>query len=625
MKTSLMSGVDPHVTLKDWSWEEFCVAVRSQSRTRLDESEDEKKRATSFACCEFQPLSRRLDNLVEASTWAVVLDLDSILEKDKVVDSLSGWRYIAWTTWNSRPGAEKWRVVIPLEKAVDRLALNRIVAGFSGVLRGLAKVDVASRDAAHLWFFPWHRQSMRRHHRIWENEGSLYSGGNITVDFSDTPSTRPEKVSKGGRNAALHRFLGERTGLECETLADLVNLAEDWNSKLGEPLPRREVRDVARKKWRWMTNDPHGLAQRARALRVGDKVEEGELDPWVLGKRTVAAKAMPMIGDIIYPGCTLLTAKLKEGKSFLAAQLAFAMASGDTFLNGADFPGFTVRSPGKSIIVAGEDTEGTIATRLLGNVKSGHLPDVEVGVYFQKRLIDFRERHPRLTGCQRLETMVEAWYRSGVRMIILDPLRVVEASLGVVDYPGVVREMNAHTREFLGIVYYNKLAERYRDLSIVLSLHHGKSKRDHNASDPADMIAGTSGILAGAMTTISLLPTREVAEWDDGPKRRELYIHGRMTREHRLLVEQDERTGLWRCLGDVKKLSMSSIRETYMEALMDLGAVERWVPGDEVARRVGRRIDTIHAVLRRMIAGRAQWNGKAIIAQRARGYRLVAT
>jgi hypothetical protein len=158
-------------------------------------------------------------------------------------------------------------------------------------------------------------------------------------------------------------------------------------------------------------------------------------------------------------------------------------------------------------------------------------------------------------------------------------------------------------------------------------MHHGKNKRDHDASDPGDMIAGTTGLGAGAMTTISLLPlaVRRGEETDDveGPKRRELYVHGRLTRKKRLLIEQDEKTGLWKCGGDIVEQALSEVREAYFEALMSLGAQEHTVSAEDVSKEMGRRRDTVHKVLRRMARGAAVWSGLRVIVQHGRGYRLV--
>ena len=182
-----------------------------------------------------------------------------------------------------------------------------------------------------------------------------------------------------------------------------------------------------------------------------------------------------------------------------------------------------------------------------------------------------------------------------------------------------------HTRDFLTMVWYNQLANKFPELSIIVAMHHGKNKRDHDSGDPGDMIAGTTGLGAGAMTTISLLPRQgsRDEEMDTGPKQRELYIHGRLTREKRLLVEQGEKTGLWSCLGDVHETALTYVSETYFTAIRDAGGEKGWVTGEEISKRVGRRTDTVHRVLGRIMRRRAVWMGLVVIAKRGAGYRLV--
>jgi hypothetical protein len=164
-------------------------------------------------------------------------------------------------------------------------------------------------------------------------------------------------------------------------------------------------------------------------------------------------------------------------------------------------------------------------------------------------------------------------------------------------------------------------------------MHHGKNKRDHDATDPGDMIAGTTGFGAGAITTISLLPIPEQlnAEEDQASgfiaKRRELYLHGRYTREQRLLIEQDANTGVWRALGSIADELMGHDRQKYFEALMAAGGTSKWVSAEEIARMAGGRTKpgTIHKVLSRARRSGNTYLGWKLAIKRgvAGGYRLM--
>jgi len=324
----------------------------------------------------------------------------------------------------------------------------------------------------------------------------------------------------------------------------------------------------------------------------------------------------------------LMSGKMKEGKSFVLAQLATALASGTTFLNGKEFAGFSIPEKQRVVVFAGEDDPQTIWYRIIKNIRAGHLPKVKSGdlsIVFPEKLTEVRNG-TKADGCLVFEALMRGWYEMGYRVVMLDPLRAFEARLGIREYPGTEGLRNVHTRDFLTMVWYNQLANRFPGLAIVAAMHHGKNKRDHDAGDPGDMIAGTTGLGAGAMTTIALLPLGKRAEDDvgSGPKQRELYIHGRLTREKRLLLEQSEKTGLWGCLGDWRAAAMNDVREGYFEALKALGGERGVVTSEALARETGRRRDTIHKVLRRMVRDQATWNGLRVIVQPNKGYRLIA-
>jgi len=215
-----------------------------------------------------------------------------------------------------------------------------------------------------------------------------------------------------------------------------------------------------------------------------------------------------IIGDFLFPGVTMLSAKMKEGKSFLAMQLALSAATGTKFLNGNRFEGYSVKAKVPAVIIAGEDTKGDIASRFLGSMAAGHLPQIEhsndIKLVFNDDLDKIRtSASDRIPGLALFESLVERWYKEGYRIIAIDPLRVLEAALGIVEYPGVINGMNMHARDFLTTRYYTKLGQSYEDLSIIISMHHGKNKKGQDADDPGDMIAGTTGFGAGAVAFCS--------------------------------------------------------------------------------------------------------------------------
>jgi hypothetical protein len=396
------------------------------------------------------------------------------------------------------------------------------------------------------------------------------------------------------------------------------------------------VRDVVRKKWRWFQRGD-GLQLRVGAWR--SRIAESDIPNIGTGLTSDAIKTAKipraLVGDFLFPGTTMITAKMKEGKSFLAMQLALSVASGVKFLNGQKFPGFEVKRSAPAVIIAGEDTKGDIASRFLGSMASGHLPSIadsdDVRMIFNDDLDDVRRLSPpSMPGLALFEALVERWYKEGYRIIAIDPLRVLEAAFGIVEYPGTVPGMNAHTRDFLTTRYYTKIAQSYSDLSIIISMHHGKNKKGQDADDPGDLIAGTTGYGAGAITTIALLPVPDQLEAEpDGEgntaKRRQLYIHGRHTRETRVLVEQSPKTGVWEALGLVEDETTGIARKAYFEALLALGGNTAWISAEAISKKVGRtQTGTVHKVLNRARRDNETYLGWRLIIKRGAngGYRL---
>jgi biotin operon repressor len=312
-------------------------------------------------------------------------------------------------------------------------------------------------------------------------------------------------------------------------------------------------------------------------------------------------------------------------------QLAMSVATGKAFLNGSHHPGFSVKKTQKTVVIAGEDTLGGIAHRFLGSIASGHLPTArakdDVLIITDEDLEKLRMAKPNAPGLALFEAQVEKWYQRGYRVIAIDPLRVLEAVLGIENYPGTTGSTGAHARDFNTMRYYTRLAQRYEDLCLLVSMHHGKNKKEHDASDPGDMIAGTTGFGAAAITTISLLPIPEQVEADEiagkVAKRRELYVHGRYTREARYLIEQSVTTGVWSTVGAMKDELANQVRSKYFDAMLSLGGRDKWISAESIAAACRVSRTAVHKVLQR--ARKGTYLGWRVVIKRGEsgGYKLV--
>lgn len=637
MKLLIAKGAyNAHGQTFDVSWDQFKQVVRDHNVARSDESEGEKKNAPWFSTVHYQNSHRRRENII-GLPWAVVIDLDGIRDAKPVEQALARWEYIAWTTWKSNPNSPRWRVVIPIEGGISTDRFGALVKRIVAPIGAAAKVDPRSFLPEQLWFLPWHKRSSIRHHQIWENKGSWIRDGELVrVDFTDVKlATKPEEIGEGERNNSLVLRLQEPDALRCENEDELMDIARDWNDRLQSPMTRKEVKDVVRKKWRWL-NRGEGLHLRVSAWKQAPQVKE--LPDIGVGLTSNEVKTSnvprPLVGDFLFPGATMLSAKMKEGKTFLAMQLALAGATGQKFLNGSKFDGFEVKRIVPAVIIAGEDTPGGIKARFLGSMAAGHLPQIEksndIKLVFNDDLDQVRAAvSDKIPGLALFESLVERWYNDGYRIIAIDPLHVLEAALSIAEYPGFAGQKNLHKRDFLTMRYYTKLAQSYEDLSIIISMHHGKNKKGQDNKDPGDMIAGTTGFGAGAITMISLLPISEQLEAEadnegNTAKRRELYIHGRHTREQRLLVEQSVDTGIWQALGLIGDEVTTRIRREYFEALLGLGGNEAWISAEAIAKKIGRtKPGTVRKVMAR--ARRETYLGWRLVVKKGPtgGYRLL--
>jgi hypothetical protein len=623
----------------DVSWQQFKELVHQHNTARPDESDAEKRNAPWFSTAAYRDDLRRRENLT-GKNWAIVADLDGVIDTAAVEKALARYEYIAWTTWKSTPEKPRWRVVLPIEGGVAPDRFGALVDRVLAPIASAASIDPRSRLPEQLWFLPWHKRSRARDHTIWANDGAWIRDSQvISVDFTGVRlAHKPETIGEGDRNTSLVIRLSEADALRAESLDDLIEIALAWNDRLASPMTRREVLSVARKKWKWMQRG-EGLIRRADAWK--GRLSQADLPDVGVGlmSNAIRTAVLPdsIVGDFLYPGATMISAKMKEGKSFLAMQLGLSVATGVPFLAGPKHPGFHVKKKQRAVIIAGEDTAGGIATRFMGSIAAGHLPTLakadDIRVVFNDDLDDVRKTHSRVPALALFESLVERWYAQGYRIIAIDPLRVLEAALGIDEYPGTTGQMNAHAKDFQTMRYYTKVAQAYDDLVILVSMHHGKNKRDHDAMDPGDMIAGTTGFGAGAITTISLLPIPEQLGADEDPatgfvpKRRELYLHGRYTREQRLLIEQDVSTGVWRALGNVADELMGQDRQKYFEALLTCGGTTRYVGAEEIAKTAGGRTKagTVHKVLSRARQSNNTYLGWKLVIKRGvqGGYRLV--
>jgi hypothetical protein len=631
MRITVMSGLDPAGVVRSLSWDGFVSFIKSQSKTVPKTAN--KKESPSFSCVEFKGGYRSKENVI-GRMGAISLDFDKVDEG--LLKKFDGIKYVAWTTWSSCAGAERWRVVVPVHGGFDPSELGRYVDSIEKKIG--VRVDRCSRDVAHLWFLPYHRD--RRHHRVVVGDGVEYRIP-VRLDFSDVPGVTHTTVDGEGRSTQLFS-VALKMAPECVDSHALIEAMEEWSlSNLSPPMKRSELRRQVMNAWKASLNNSQALRRRARAVKNEHNGEFCYVEGWTPRAKDPIRVLRPLVGNFLYPGATILSAKLKEGKSYLCAQLACSIATGVPFLaggvNGHSWRGFSVAKPVDVIMVAGEDDEALIDNRFKKRWRAGQLPNAEghIQIYLADHLKKIREANPGVDGIDLLEQMMEKWYSLGYRVFFFDPLVVIEFGFGITKYPGGVEgRQNVHSKDMLVAFYYQRLAQRFPGTAIIVSMHHGKNKLGHDASDPADMIAATSGYGAGVMGTIAILPCSKVGKDDEDDdeehgKRRELFFLGRHTPMQRLLIEQDTGTGLWKCLGQVEdaggtRTPVQSLLP-YLRVLDKLGGKDRVVSRLEIAREVGKSPATVAVRMGLIGRGAMVYDGCELSSRPGvnGGYRLV--
>jgi len=264
-----------------------------------------------------------------------------------------------------------------------------------------------------------------------------------------------------------------------------------------------------------------------------------------------------VIEDFLPVGVTLLVGKPKAGKSWMALNLALAVAKG-----GVAFGSIQV-DRGNVLYLALEDTprrmKGRIA-QLDGNDADGlflcfEIPRGSSGIMMLSRLMDSKR----------------------FKLIIVDPLAFFRDP--------------AHRNSDIYMLDYEVMGA-FRDLSIqyscaVLILHH---TRKAIADDPIDLILGTTGLGGAADTTWILNRSR-------GAMDASLLVTGRDVPEREYAFRRDPEIG-WRMLGDAENYKVSKERAEVVELLKDS---EDGMSIRDIADAMGKSIGAVKMLLSRMV------------------------
>jgi len=242
------------------------------------------------------------------------------------------------------------------------------------------------------------------------------------------------------------------------------------------------------------------------------------------------------IPNLLPAGLTILAGRPKIGKSWLALQIAQAVAAGGCAL------GEHV-DKGPILYLALEDNERRLQTRMQ---KQGWPMGLEADFLqlgqFTRQIDDLRNG-----GGERLARQIE---RVGHRLCVIDTL-----SRACYGDQSNVEEMT------LALTPVQEMAQRL-NCAVLMVDHHRKGF----GSDP-DAVGDILGSTAkGAMADCVWGLYRE-----RGKAGAKLAITGRDVYEQSLALTWDWQTGAWQCEGDADEITITERRQEILDALADLG------------------------------------------------------
>ncbi len=266
-----------------------------------------------------------------------------------------------------------------------------------------------------------------------------------------------------------------------------------------------------------------------------------------------------VVPGVLPEGLSILAGKPKLGKSWLALDIALAVAGGGSVLG-------RECDPGPVLYLALEDNQRRLQRRL--NHIEPHLSwpaDLELNT-----------RWPRLDqgGLKAIEQWLKT--RDGAKLVIVDTLAVVR--------PAGKASDSIHTSDYAALRGLHQIAS---NTNVAIMIIHHLRKAD--ADDPFDTVSGSTGLTGAADTTLIL--TRR--EGDGGCI---LYGRGRDLEEFETGLEFVPRTCRWRDLGDPVEAFAGDTRQTIFAAIKAGKTAAK-----DIIAETGINADNIYQTLRRMV------------------------
>lgn len=306
------------------------------------------------------------------------------------------------------------------------------------------------------------------------------------------------------------------------------------------------------------------LQQKNREFAETQKIAEETLaarTSWSVDELLAADFPQPrwIVPGILPVGLAALAGRPKLGKSWLALQLAIAVAAGGRFLD-------VKVDPGPVLYLALEDSPRRLKSRLEMLKAAPGIP------------LRFETDWPPLNGeAGGMEDLHRRAAKTQPRLIIIDTLaRSFTSRVDWNDLGGTTGAMGSLQSLALD-----------RDLCVLCVDHH--RKMTPMTADVIDDIVGSTGKSAVVDTAWGLYRKR-------GEAGATLRVVGRDLDERDIALEFHAPTGCWKMLGDARDVAAKSARDEVLSMLLTL----READAGAVARELGLARSTAHKHLERL-------------------------
>ncbi len=272
------------------------------------------------------------------------------------------------------------------------------------------------------------------------------------------------------------------------------------------------------------------------------------------------------VEGLLPEGTYLLSAKPKVGKSWLALQIALAIAKGASVMG-------KVAPHGDVLVLALEDNHRRLKSRLL-NMGAGIFTDAAA----LDKCLELATEWPRVDdgGADRIEEWLKA--HPDAKLVVVDTLAKFR--------PTTAGRANAYEQDYRAMEPLKRLSDQYR-VTILVVTHNRKMDSD----DPLDLISGTLGLSGGSDGAL-------VIDRQRGSNDATLHVIGRdIEDETALAIRFDRTTCNWRLLGNQEEITASRARDGLLSVFKEQG---RPMMPKEVAELAGRNPGSVRRLLRAM-------------------------